>query len=290
MAKGSKAAEFSVIGYLPEYRLQTFDLAVASQVTDLIFFSIEPQVTGELNLERLTPEVDKRLGEIRRGQQTRLFVSVGGWGRSAGFGRMATDMQARRQFVDDLAEFCMERGFAGADFDWEFPADGEENGAYAVLLAEVKQVFQPNGLLVTVALGPGQELSGLAYQVVDRVHLMAYDQGTRHSTFEHAVQGVELFLKRGVAAEKLCLGVPFYGRSMEDGDVAMTYADIVRLHRPSPGIDEAGGVYFNGIETIQRKTRHAMECELGGVMIWELGQDVHGEGSLLGAIHRVVEV
>ncbi len=290
MANGSKATEFSVVGYLPEYRLQTIDLAVASQVTDLIFFSIEPRAAGELNLERLTPEVDDQLEEIRRRHQTRLLVSVGGWGRSAGFGRMATDMQARRGFVDELAEFCRERGFAGADFDWEFPADDQENGAYAVLLAEVKQVFQARGLLVTVALGPGQELSGLAYQVVDRVHLMAYDQGARHSTFEHAVQGVELFLKRGVAAEKLFLGVPFYGRSLEDGDVAMTYADIVRLHRPAPGIDEVGGMYFNGIDTIQQKVRYAMECELGGVMIWELGQDVHGEASLLGAIHRVVEV
>lgn len=285
-----KSTEFSVIGYLPEYRLEAIDLSIASYATDVIFFSIEPKASGELDLTRMTPEVDHRLGEIRLDHETRLLVALGGWGRSAGFGAMATDLEARERFVQQLTQFCQKHSFSGADFDWEFPANEEENSAYAALLVEVKQVFQPHGMLVTVALAPSQELDALAYRAVDRVHLMAYDQGARHSTFEHAVSGVEQFLKRGMPANKICLGLPFYGRSVEDSDVAMPYADIVRLHRPSPRIDEVGGVYYNGIETIQQKVRHAVEKRLGGVMIWELGQDTRDETSLLNAIHQVVEI
>ena len=40
---------------------------------------------------------------------------------------------------------------------------------------------------------------------------------------------------------------------------------------------EAGGFYFNGIKTIQQKTRYAKEIGLGGFMIWELGQDAMGK-------------
>ena len=45
-------------------------------------------------------------------------------------------------------------------------------------------------------------------------------------------------------------------------------------------------MYFNGPETIAKKTRYAIEAGLGGVMIWELGQDAEGEASLLQAITK----
>jgi hypothetical protein len=44
-------------------------------------------------------------------------------------------------------------------------------------------------------------------------------------------------------------------------------------------------VYYNGIPTIQAKTRLALE-RAGGVMVWELSQGAAGEASLLGAIYR----
>jgi GH18 family chitinase len=43
-------------------------------------------------------------------------------------------------------------------------------------------------------------------------------------------------------------------------------------------------VYYNGIPTIQQKTKYAMGNG-GGVMIWELSKDASGDLSLLKAIH-----
>ena len=52
----------------------------------------------------------------------------------------------------------------------------------------------------------------------------------------------------------------------------------------TPDVDEVDGIYFNGIKTIERKTQFAIKKGLGGVMIWEIGQDASGDSSLLKAI------
>lgn len=279
---------FHVVGYLPDYRTLSIDDSLGLYVTDLIYFSIEPKPSGELDSERLKPEALTRLREIKRRHGARLFVAVGGSGRSKGFGPMATDKKARDRLVRALTRFCLKNQLDGADFDWEFPENEAEKDAYAALLVEVKRAFKPHGLLVTVALAVSQKLSADAYQAVDRVHLMVYDRRPRHSTFEQATAAVHKFLSYGIPRKKIYLGVPFYGRPVRGGRKAMTYARIVRKYHPGPNLDEVGGIYFNGINTIQRKTRYAMEQGLGGIMIWELGQDAKDDSSLLRAVHRVV--
>jgi hypothetical protein len=64
---------------------------------------------------------------------------------------------------------------------------------------------------------------------------------------------------------------------------AYTYAEIVELYHPAPTVDEVENIYFNGSETIGQKTCFAKRMGLGGVMIWELGQDTSDHTSLLRA-------
>jgi GH18 family chitinase len=277
-----------VIAYLPDYRLDAVAPAVYGSLTDLIFFSIEPTRAGGLDLGRLPPETLRKLRGIKGRAHIRLLVALGGWDRSKGFGPMATDGTARGRFVQALTQFCRKNGFDGAEFDREHPANAVEENAYVRLLVETKQAFQPHGLLVTVALAPWQKLGADAWEAVDRVHLMAYDHEGRHSTFEDARADVDGLAGQGVPRSKICLGVPFYGREIAKPDQAMAYAEIVRRYRPAPEVDEAGGLFFNGIRTIQRKARYAMESHLGGLMIWELAQDTSDDTSLLRAIHEIV--
>ena len=90
----------------------------------------------------------------------------------------------------------------------------------------------------------------------------------------------------------MTLGLPFYGRDSRSGDWT-TYEDLVQRHAPlAPSVDEVpapppdgggrgrGGkkatattIGFNGVATITEKTRRAARAKLGGVMIWEVGQD-----------------
>jgi hypothetical protein len=78
--------------------------------------------------------------------------------------------------------------------------------------------------------------------------------------------------------------VPFYGRKLDDPVASLGYASIVEQHRPKPNVDEAGGYYFNGPETLRAKTRFALDQQLGGIMIWEISTDAKGANSLLHAI------
>ena len=201
---------------------------------------------------------------------------------------MATDARTRKQFIENLVRFCRQNQFDGIDFDWEHPENPVEEKAYADLIVETHQAFQPRGLLVTVALAAWQRVEPRALAAADRIHLMAYDHdGPRHSTPQRARADVEQLTKRGASREKICLGLPLYGRGMADRSQSMTYAEILARYKPDPAADEAGGIYFNGPETIRRKTRYARDAGLAGVMIWELGQDAPGDDSLLRAIRQV---
>ena len=141
-------------------------------------------------------------------------------------------------------------------------------------------------MTLTIAAAGWQTLTQEVVKAVDFVNLMAYDGDGKHSTYEFAVNEVErLIEKRGVPAEKICLGLPFYGRAVTNRKES-TYAQIWAKHHPKSDVDDVDGVYFNSPAMIERKTRFAREHHLGGVMIWEIGQDVPGEPSLLEAIHR----
>jgi GH18 family chitinase len=100
---------------------------------------------------------------------------------------------------------------------------------------------------------------------------------------------------RTVPKDKMNLGVPFYGYSFGNNNVveSMNFGDIVAAFPGAATVDSYnihGGttVYYNGIPTIQNKTRLALQ-QAGGIMIWELSQDAIGSNSLLKTIHAVIE-
>lgn len=276
---------FPIVAYVPDYRIDALAPSVGALATDLIFFSIEPTPAGAIDASHLDARALAKLHAIRDRHKTRLLVALGGWGRSKNFVPVATDPAKRAHFAEALAAFCREHAFDGADFDWEHPANRAEEDAYAALLSDVRRAFGPDGRLLTLTLAAWQDPGPKAYEAVDRVQVMAYDHpGPRHSTFESAQADVARLRSRGVPAAKLCLGLPFYGRDMKDPDRVLTYAELVRQYHPAPNSDEAGGVSFNNVATIRRKTRYARENGLNGVMVWEVGQDTRDASSLLRAI------
>ena len=118
---------------------------------------------------------------------------------------------------------------------------------------------------------------------------MSYDHDGRHSTFEAAQQDVQALVAAGAPREKIILGLPLYGRQVKNREQALAYRDLVAKYQPKPETDEVNGLYFNGPATIRRKTEFVRAAGLGGVMVWELGQDASGEQSLLKAIQDTVD-
>ena len=277
---------FQIIGYLPEYRVVALSPVALSGVTGCVFFSLEPTSAGGIDSTRLTPAISAKLQTLRRHAQCHFWIAVGGWERSAGFAPMAADAGRRRRFAQALAALCLAGGFSGADFDWEHPANAQQEADYSALLAETRRAFTPHGLRLSVTVAPWQGLDREAIEAVDEVHLMSYDHPGRHSTLAQAEADTEAMLAHGVPASKLCLGLPFYGRGIVQSDRTLAYVDIVKQFRPRPSEDEAEGLYFNGPDTVKAKVRYALRRHLGGVMVWELGQDTPGTGSLVRAIEQ----
>jgi hypothetical protein len=283
------AGRFRVIGYLPYYRIADIDPDVGKYLTDMVYFSAEVGPNGELVNDRLKNEHLEKLRSIKQDHRVALYLCVGGWGRSAGFVRLAASPDARHKFTEAATQFCLENEFDGIDLDWEHPAGDEQYANFVKLLEDLKRRFEPHDLRLSVAAAGWQALPAEAIAAVDRIHLMAYDADGRHSTPRFARAEVDKLINRGVGASKICLGVPFYGRGIDDRAKTLTYAQIVRRHEPASDVDEVDGTYFNGPETIARKTRDAIESKLGGIMVWELGQDAPGDRSLLRVIHRTVK-
>ena len=179
------------------------------------------------------------------------------------------------------------------------------NGLLA-LLQDTRQMLPRKTLSVAYYPDTRQEQILVAIGapgLVDFLHIMAYDQHSdaqnpSHSTLDFAQKVVTQGKELRLPAEKLTLGVPFYGRHSGTGDWT-TYEDLVQQHHPlsrsvdlvpAAGREEATAevfskkrrrkskpvgaqIAFNGIDTIQAKTRIALREGIGGVMIWEVGQD-----------------
>ncbi len=277
--------EFLVVGYLPEYRIKAFDTERTGSLTDIVLFSVEPRADGTLDTSRLTPWLGERLRNLQSRASVRWQICVGGGGRSEHFAAMASRDVTRRKFVAQIVDFCRQHNLSGVDLDWEHPATPEEVKAHGRLLVELRAHAHQHGLTLSIAVAAWQTLSHQAIQAVDRVHLMAYNAGGPHATYERAVDDIERLVRQGIPAEKICLGIPFYGRQLAGERKTMTYAQIVEDHAPGPQVNQVDGYYFNGRHMVSRKLRLAQNRRLQGVMIWEIGQDSSDSvRSLLGLI------
>jgi len=276
--------EFLIVGYLPEYR--PLDPEWGRYLTDIIYFSAGLRPDGELDTGRLSKQTLAALRDMRTTYGTRVFVALGGWERSQHFATIALDPTLRERFAQTLTTYCLDNQLDGVDLDWEFPQNEQENQAYVAMLAAIRRAFAPHSLRVSVALAGWQDLGPELFEAIDRIHVMSYDHQGRHATMAQAIADIEAWTARGAPPEKLVLGVPFYGREIDNPALALSYAQIVSRYHPAPEVDEVEGIYFNGIATIRQKTRYAQDQQLGGIMIWELGQDTRNETSLLRAIYE----
>lgn len=278
---------FQVVGYLPEYRVLKAPVSAVDNITQLIFFSIEPTTDGGIDTSRLTPQVLEKLQQIRAHKPLPIMVAFGGGDRSETFGPMAVNPGARRLFVMDLLQFVVRNGFQGVDFDWEFPDPPQEHAVLSDLICETKAAFAPYGLQVSAALAPWDEYDAKSLAALDQFNYMTYTDDTHHAPLSHAQTETEDIIKKGAAPDKICMGIPFYGENVSGKGDASAYSDIVQQYHPAPNVDEVNGVGFNGIDTIQAKVRYAIERRLRGVMIWDLGMDTPA-GTLTSAIRNAV--
>jgi len=290
---------FNIVGYMPEWRYEGADFdRLFDHLSHLILFSLEMTPKGDIiALDRLPrPELMEQAKAAAKNKNKKLMICFGGNGRSGGFSVMVRNGKNRKRFIDNLVALVQKYNFDGVDYNWEYPGYRMGRGYmdekeilkdYEGLEKLLRETRTALGLekVISMAYYPDSKQESLinlvgADKIVDLIHSMSYDQGgPNHSTKELALMTIEQASSAGLPMHKLCLGVPFYGRMATVQGDWVTYEDIVQdANFKNNGEDtiirkDGVGVGFNGKKTLGWKVKEALRGRLGGVMIWEVGQD-----------------
>jgi len=291
------SGSFTSWGYLPEYRYGGVDFdAAMKHLTHLILFSLEVSPDGTLEaLDRMPNQNQLQL--IQEGSQkygTKVVMSLGGYGRTNGFAS-AVQPKNREHFLNQLRALCTTNRFHGIDFNWEYPTNQKE---WVHLFETMSEFKKTTGLLVTIAIYPGQEKILASYgqyvDPLDAIHVMAYDQVPgEHSSKSWTARISSELVRAGIPAAKFTLGLPYYARHIKSGE-AKTYGEMLAQYPDDVkgGLDKAGPYFWNCPETLKWKVDYAHRLGMGGVMIWEVAQDISASDplSLLKATAEAVAV
>ncbi|MCL7034727.1 hypothetical protein MKW94_017316 [Papaver nudicaule] len=277
----------------------------------------------------------------------KVFLAIGGAneeGKEA-LSAMAPEKTYRKSFIQSTIEVAREYGFDGVNLGWEFP-NGELGMKNLVsILSELREAVEQEaldtgkaklGISASVYFTPDLRLKSskryvpyLAKEIannVDFINVMCYDYAGYWNTSRTGAiaalyningknstsSGILEWIKVGVPAEKLVMGLPMYGRtwklrdpdnngigapavgvgtqSGKTSEGFQWYSDVVksnRKHDATEKYDEETVSYYSyagtnwisydGPRSIEAKVKFAKENRLGGYYFYAIGQDHEDE-------------
>ena len=312
-----------VIGYYPGWIQGSFgpDEINYSVITHVLHAFAWPDDEG--NIITYSGMLDQEINSTVHEHDASILLSLGGWGNSDGFPGMISTAETRQNFINGLLDIFNAYGYDGIDLDWEFPSTTTETNNLTLLVQDLRSAFDASGenYLITMAVGPsnwtGQHFD---YETItaniDWYSMMGYD--FHGSWSSHAGHNAPLYSSppgdpdgsvdtgvyylindRNIPSEKLNLGVPFYGKQFNTGEINGSFnGDVLDIrYNEVLSLINAGWEYhwddvakcpylqnsdnnvlvtFDDYQSIQEKSQYANERGLGGMMIWALGYDVSG--------------
>jgi chitinase len=284
--------DFSISGYLPDYRFYIDVNQTAPFLTDLQLFSVTPKPQfGARMLKQccLEPHHYEKARQavaygkkISKGKESlNLWVTVGGAGRSSGFAAISKDPEKQKQFLAALLELATKEDLDGVDFDCEEFLSQQDVDNYLSLIAKAVGTLHDAGIKVSVAIHADQNLPLKLYRKVDRINLMAYDlPGPYHALHATVEKSVDSLIQSGCPAHKISLGIPTYARHTQNPGNVKTFAEIVDAMEEESNLSDRfdvqndwNGFKYDSPQAVRDKVDYAKRKGLAGVFFWELGQD-----------------
>jgi chitinase len=296
-------------------------------VTHLVQFSVLPRADGGLNWTKhdLDDAHIKEAVRLTHAAGRKILLCVGGADSAAVF-REAMAEKNRAAFVGALVKAVKAHGYDGLDLDME-PMEARDGAAYAVFVRELRVALREGkpGALLTAAVGDQAELFAKLQDQFDQINVMTYDLsgawegwvtwhnsalwngGVKFPGSTRELPGVDLkireWLAAGISADRLGLGLAFYGYEWSGADgpkqpIAgvktrqLAYADIMKTYftperyqwdegaavpylglgkNPVRPTEAAAFISFDDERSLRLKVEYARRMKLGGAIIWELG-------------------
>jgi len=329
-----------IIGYAPGFRglLEPLQIA-ASKLTHInyAFVNVRDSMAWLTNESTDTTNFRYLVGLKKVNPDLKILISLGGWSWSENFSDAVLTASSRKKFAKSCVDIIRLHQLDGVDIDWEYPGfKGEDNIfrpedkenftlMFQAIREELEELTKSTGQhhLLTTAIPCFQAFidkteMGKLQTYLDYINLMSYDFYVAGDTAGHHTnlfpssnfdqeesghKAVLAYIKAGVPASKLVLGMAFYGRSW-----FMKSADNHGINRPVDSVARGGGysmikdsiskkpgfvrywddqakapVLFNDStfqmysfddeESIMHKCNYVIENNLGGVMFWQYASD-----------------
>ncbi len=274
--------------------------------------------------------------------ELKILISVGGWTWSGNFSDMALTKESRQKFIKSSIEFIQKYQLDGIDVDWEYPGlpgNGnvhrkEDKKNFTCLLKEMRTSLDNMGnrdrkqYLLTIAAGSFDDFlkhteMNKVHKYLDFLNIMTYDftgawnpKTGHHSNLYNSSfdseglscdKSVRMFIKKGVPAEKIVFGVPFYGRgwknvtnqnnglfqNAEGWNPELSYHDLVEKFVNKGGFARywdvsakapylwndirANFITYDDPESLREKCKYIKDKRLQGMMFWVYHADYENE-------------
>lgn len=277
-----------IVGYVPAYRtIEVMEETINwGNMTDAYYFGATPSTSGGINLEY--SEKFDYVKQKALDYKINLWLSIGGWNKSANFPGLAANATARQTFADNLVDFCATHELSGVDIDWEFPTSTQSE-SMKLLFKTIYETFEADGRGFKLSAAAGGEQAHAdnwdsgSFQYLDHLNLMSYDAPSNvsdnHASLEFLKEGMDIYHEAGCPYEKMLGGVAFYSRP----SIRM-YSEILNAASTKEAKDEiflndgSGQVKYNGKTTLEDKIDYVVGEKGGvGVLIWEVTQDIKDE-------------
>lgn len=280
-----------------------------------------------------------------RNPDLKVLVSIGGWTHSKGFSDAVLSEEGIDELTKSGVDFLIRHQLDGLDFDWEYPSIPGDNNPYrpedkdnfVAMLKSFREALDSLGnlhdkhYLTTIASGGFRRYLeendlGEAQKYLDFINIMAYDfytagddvTGHHANLFPNGAKGrsaettVNEHIEFGVPAEKIVLGVPFYGRMWESVDpvgnglfqkgkfrMGLPYHQVYALAQTSTysrfwdekaaapylfSAKDSTWITYEDPESMKAKMEFVKKNNLAGAMFWELSED--NTGQLLNVINE----